>query len=250
MVSYYRKKILSWLLPFTCVLCHRLSDLFQDICTDCLRDLPCLKEACIRCMRPMDHSLLCGSCLRKEPPFSQVYTLYLYQSPITHLIMNLKFNNALTHARILGELLACKIKIQWYDQKPLPEAIIPMPLHPKRLKERGFNQALEIARPIAKILRKPLLFKECIRVKHTAAQATLSAKDRQANVQGAFKISSIPYQHVAVVDDVITTGSTMNEFCETLKRSGVQMIDVLCCARPLPNGLSEPRPSGSGNIYL
>lgn len=183
----------------------------------------------------MKNSLLCGTCLKEDPPFTQVYALYLYQPPITNLIMSLKFGNALANARILGELFAEKIQSEWYRNKPLPEAIIPMPLHPKRLKERGFNQAIEIARPVAKLLNRPLLVIECSRVKHTVAQATLSAKDRLVNIQGAFTSSSLVYQHVAVLDDVITTGSTMNEFCNTLKKSGVQTIDVWCCARPLPN---------------
>lgn len=147
--------------------------------------------------------------------------------------MQLKFNHALLNARILGELLAEKIHL-WYQQQPLPEFIIPMPLHTKRLKERGFNQALEIARPISSSLGIPIDKTSCQRIKHTFAQATLHADQRQANIKKAFKVTSdLANKHIAVLDDVITTGNTITEFCRTLKKAGAGKIDVWCCARAL-----------------
>src|SRR5204863_2097157 len=111
---------------------------------------------------------------------------------------NLKFQHALQNARLLGELLAEKIRHDWYSNKSLPAAIIPVPLHDQRLKERGFNQALEIARPIAKTLQIPLFVNDFVRKKHTIAQATLPAEQRRRNMRDAFLIKrNLKKQHIA-----------------------------------------------------
>lgn len=171
--------------------------------------------------------------MQNKPPFDYTHGLFLYQPPITKLILDLKFQRALANAKLLSELLFEKISQEWYQHKSLPSAIIPIPLHTKRLKERGFNQALEIARPLAKKLQLPLLIKSIVRSKHTIAQATLPATQRRRNIHGAFSIEQqLNNQSVAVVDDVITTGGTMDEFCRTLKASGAGRVDVWCCARP------------------
>lgn len=224
----------AWLLPATCILCGEKTDQEQDLCQPCWLDLPFLNHACPRCAQPMPEStdpFTCGACLKETPPYDATYALFFYQAPITKIITHLKFGHSLVNARILGELLATHIQEKWYQNKPLPEVIIPMPLHPQRLKERGFNQALEIARPIAKKLQMPLDFTACQRTKATLAQATLTAVSRKQNIKNAFSISHLPYLHVAVIDDVITTGQTMQEFCKILKQYGVLSIDVWCCAR-------------------
>lgn len=227
------KKIYAWLLPFTCLLCGTLSDRNQDLCQSCYQDLPLAKHSCLKCAIPISTIGICGQCLQKTPPLDKTYALFLYQNPITKLILELKFNQAIVNARVLGELLTEKIQTTWYKINPLPDVIIPIPLHASRLKERGFNQALEIARPIAKALKLPLSIHSCIRVKPTAAQATLHAAERQQNMKHAFSIKEdFSNQHIAVIDDVITTGSTINEFCAALKQNGAKSIDVWCCARP------------------
>jgi len=233
----YLKKMTHWLLPHACVLCGGYSTRQQDLCKSCLDELPILESACSRCAKPFlagEQLLLCDICINETPLFDCTHALYFYQFPITRLIMDLKFGDALANARILGELLADKIQTEWYREKILPEALIPLPLHPNRIKQRGFNQALEISRPIVKRLKLPLLYNNCLRIKHTSAQATLPAMERQQNVKNAFTIAkNIPYKHIAVLDDVITTGHTMMEFCRVLKQAGVKQIDVWCCARPV-----------------
>lgn len=232
----YLKKWGSWLLPYTCILCSNVSDRRQDLCEGCLRDLPTLIYCCPRCAGHtllLNQSTLCMTCITQMPPFDRTCALYFYENTVMRLIMDLKFGEKLVNARVLGELLAHKIQTIWYRQQSLPEAIIPMPLHPARLKIRGYNQALEIAKPIAKALKIPLDTAQCQRIKNTAAQATLHAKQRERNIKNAFKIANtLQYQHVAVVDDVITTGYTITEFCRSLKSAGVKTIDVWCCARP------------------
>lgn len=182
-------------------------------------------------METQNNAVVCGHCLTQPPPFTRVYASFAYQAGIKSLIQGLKFNEALVNARILGELLSEKIKI-WYQNGMLPEVIIPIPLHAKRLKERGFNQALEIARVVSEMLQLPIDKTSCQRIKPTAAQATLPAAERQNNVKQAFQVSKqLSWHHVAVIDDVMTTGFTMIEFTHALKRQGVDKIDVWCVAR-------------------
>lgn len=177
--------------------------------------------------------MLCGECIQKKPPFQRTHALFLYEPPIPKLILDLKFHHQFAHAKLLGELLAKKIQEKWYQTDELPTAIIPIPLHPKRLQERGFNQALEIARPIARRLNLPLFIHDLKRHKATLAQAQLPANLRRQNILQAFSTKKLfNNEHIAVVDDVITTGNTMREFCRLLKKQGAGKISVWCCARP------------------
>jgi ComF family protein len=113
-----------------------------------------------------------------------------------------------------------------------PELIIPVPLHEKRLKERGYNQSLEIARPIARQLKIPLAISVCDRIKHTPPQSSLSKYERQQNLHGAFSIHrTIPVKHVVIFDDVVTTGSTVVELGKILHQAGIERVDVWCVAR-------------------
>ncbi len=216
-----------------------MSSLSQDICQSCLKSLPILPQGCLRCaniLPLLPGNVSCGVCLKNPPPFDRTYALFCYQQPVTHLILQLKFQHALAHARLLGELLAVKIQ-QEYQHQPLPELLIPVPLHTQRLTERGFNQALEIARPIAKALQLTLLIQHCKRQKATEPQATLPAAERQKNLRNAFEITcDLTGKHIAVIDDVITTGFTITEFCHALKKQGAKKIDVWCCARPVREG--------------
>ncbi len=231
------QKLFHWLLPFTCLLCRQPANHAQDICFSCLSSLPIYPSGCKRCARIIPYSspnLICGVCQREAPPFDETFVLYVYEAPIVKLILDLKFQQALMNAQLLGELLAEKAGKEWYLDRTLPDVIIPMPLHVQRLQERGFNQAIELARPVSARLNIPLLLDVYQRIKATAPQATLSAELRLPNLRNAFAATEkISWQHVAVLDDVITTGSTVLAFCHLLKKQGVKKIDVWCCARPL-----------------
>lgn len=233
------KKLLSWLLPATCILCGNASHREQDLCLACYQDLPIPKNACRLCAIALPsgaYALTCGPCLQQTRPFDAAYALFDYQAPIDRLLLELKFNQALVNARVLGELMAEKMLTSWYNTKPLPEVIIPVSLHPARLKERGYNQAAEIARPIANFYQLPINIQACQRIKPTAPQAMLPANERENNVKQAFKTQTrFDGQYIAVIDDVMTTGHTMHEFCQLLKDAGARRIDVWCCARPHPS---------------
>ena len=231
------KTISQWLWPTCCVLCHNLTQNDLAICDACKKELPWNIKACFQCGVSMEHlnshSTHCGACIAKHPPFSKTIGLFTYQKPITQLITQLKFHQQLKHAQLLGGLLAHEI-LNKHPNRSLPDCIIPIPLHPKRLKERGYNQAVEIAKPISSLLNIPLDYKHCIRIKNTAAQSSLSAKDRRKNMNRAFALQApLPYKHVAIVDDVITTGHTTTEFSRLLRKSGVEEIELWCCARAL-----------------
>ncbi len=131
-MRHYLKKFLLWVLPYTCILCKRISDRSQDLCENCWRDLPLLKQGCSLCANVLPNkegALICGQCLQNKPLFACTHALFLYRPPVTQLILNLKFQHALQNARLLGELLAEKIRHDWYSNKSLPAAIIPVPLH-------------------------------------------------------------------------------------------------------------------------
>lgn len=220
--------VFSWLLPHTCILCANKSKRHQDLCLACEKKLPFIINGCRYCGKPLSENIkICGQCLSNKQPFSATFALFSYEEPIAKLITDLKFHQQLVNAKILGELMVKYLK---FCSKP--ELIIPVPLHQKRLQERGFNQSLEIARYIAKKTIIPLDYKNCVRVKHTKAQASIPANKRAKNVKNAFQIKTIiRAKHVVIVDDVVTTGSTVSELSKTLLQSGIERVDIWCCAR-------------------
>jgi ComF family protein len=174
---------------------------------------------------------LCGSCLKEPPPYHRTIALFTYQPPIDGWILALKFHHKLIYAQLLGELLIQQL-IASYHEEDWPELIIPVPLHRMRLVERGYNQTVEIAKVISKRLKIPLNRLDCQRVKATAPQLSLPAQQRQRNVKNAFILKRpLCMQHVAIVDDVVTTGSTAKELTRLLLNNGVQRVDVWCTAR-------------------
>jgi len=233
------KTLARFVLPRCCVLCGAASKQPYSLCAPCHQDLPILQQKCALCaqMLPKDtpDQTLCGACLSSPPPFDQLHALFSYEPPITHWVVGLKFKHQLTYARLLGDLLVHPIRDVWYQKTALPDLIIPVPLHPTRLQERGFNQATEIARPIARALNIQMDQSGLIRHKATAAQSGLSRKERQQNVKGSFTAHrSYEGLTIALVDDVVTTGHTISECCHAIRKQGAKRIDIWTCARVLP----------------
>jgi ComF family protein len=154
-----------------------------------------------------------------------------YASPVDRLVLGGKFSQRLSYLSLLAELFI----MYWQKQSaPLPDIIIPVPLHARRLRERGYNQALELARIIGRHLQVPIDFCSIKRTKTTLAQASLPASQRRENISDAFACTSpITYSRVALVDDVLTTGNTVRALSQTLRQAGVAHIDVYCIARTL-----------------
>lgn len=236
-VDNWIKNIHGWLMPPVCVLCAARGAGGLDLCAPCRAQLPYATTACVRCALPLpagSTGLECGECQRQPPDYDRGYSLLRYEPPADQLIQRLKFNARLPLARLLGRLMVEPLARR---TQPWPECIIPVPLHRARLRERGFNQALEIARPIARALNLPLDYRSCARVRHTSVQSLLPAAARRKNIRGAFEVTRpLKPRHVAIVDDVMTTGHTVREFAATLRKSGVEQIDVWVVARAAPRG--------------
>lgn len=223
------------LLPSLCILCGNNSERWLALCSYCESTLPFLPPGCRYCGLPLPATvpqLICGNCLNHPPPLDEFYAPFAYLDPLAHLITQLKFANQWINAVTLGNLMATFLK-SLYLNKPKPQAIIPIPLHKTRLAQRGYNQALELARPISKQLNLPVLKKLAYRIKATQPQTEISLTDRHNNIKNAFSYADHLPCHVAVIDDVVTTGHTLRSFCEGLKAKGVKRIDAWICARTL-----------------
>ena len=223
------------LYPPRCLLCGFEGCDGKDLCEYCYQSLPYNHSACVVCALPLpadsSEGAVCGRCQKKPPYYDQALSVFSYQQPIIWLIQQLKFNERLTHAQLLGQLLADSSCIK---RIAIDEGIclLPVPLYKKRLRQRGFNQSIEAARTLAKNTGWSMALHSVQRVCETAAQTGLDAKERRKNIRGAFEvIGPLPQKHVLIVDDVITTGSTVNELSRVLKKSGVERITVLSLAR-------------------
>ena len=226
-----RSILLSRFMASPCTLCGgRVTD-SVCVCSSCLQDLPYLHYCCPQCGNPLNTqpASLCGSCQKEPPPVDRTFSLFQYKPPIDYLVKQLKFNHSIIVANLFGELMADEIS---HQNMILPEAIIAIPLHAKRLKQRGFNQALEIAKPLARKLNIPLLQHSLVRNKYTQPQTNQAAKkNRRKNLQNSFSYQATEfYQHIAIIDDVITTGATINEAAKTLKQNKIQQVSAWSCA--------------------
>jgi ComF family protein len=221
--------------PGSCLLCGAAGCRELDLCQGCLEALPRIRLPCSRCGEPLtgpvDEERVCGACQKRPPAFDLCRAALAYQEPVPRLVSGFKFRDRLTCGRLLAELLGVHLEAQGELR---PELIIPVPLHPRRLHQRGFNQALELARPLARRFGIPLDIRSCRRTRQTRPQTELDRKLRTKNLRGAFSVASkLPARHVAVVDDVVTTGTTTNELAKALKQCGVERVEVWAAARAL-----------------
>lgn len=220
---------LMW--PATCLLCGRGAGEI-DLCGECVADLPRNDPACTICAEPLPLSAgarTCGECLRDPPPFESSFVPYRYAYPLDHLVRGLKFRNELACGRVLGELFSQCVLARG---EPLPEAIVPVPLATRRYRERGYNQASELALAIRRVTGIGVKTAVVIRQRETAEQAGLDRKARRKNVRGAFAaVAPLRARSVAILDDVVTTGSTVRELAAVLQQAGAEQVAVWAIAR-------------------
>ncbi|MDD4929459.1 MAG: ComF family protein [Gallionella sp.] len=210
-----------------CVLCGSMghSGLW---CKACDAAMPRLAlPRCPVCAHPGPGGEVCGQCLKNPPLFDRTIAVFSYQFPVDRLIQSLKYHEQLALGRVFAEKLkACT------EPNDLPDCVIPMPLHPSRLKNRGFNQARLIAAPLAKSLHRPLLDHACHRVRDTPSQTSLPWPERSKNMRGAFSCEmDLSGMRVALVDDVLTTGASLNALADAVKKQGAIEIDAWVVAR-------------------
>jgi ComF family protein len=191
------------------------------------------RERCDTCAAPLAGGGTCGACLKRPPAFDSIIPAWPYLRPVDALILALKFSGRLAAAAPMTRALSGSV-----DGTEAPDLIVPLPLSMQRLAERGFNQALEIARPLAEEIAIPMDPTLLTRSRHTHPQSQLPWKERARNVRGAFQCESdLSGIHVALVDDVLTTGSTLHEAAQALKRRGAARVSGWVVARTVPRAL-------------
>lgn len=230
MVNNWLKNIHQFFYPPWCLLCADPGWKTFDLCQTCFESLPWLNGGCQQCGLPLSgsHLQLCGRCLSRRPWYDQTKALWHYHAPVCNLLAALKFKGHVSIARTMGEIMADRID----SGTDRPDCLLPVPLHTQRYRQRGFNQALEIGRPLSSRTRIPLRPELCRRIQPTKPQTQLNAKARRRNLKNAFRIEGkVENLYIAVIDDVMTTGTTANELAKTLKKAGASRVDVWIASR-------------------
>ncbi|PUB90829.1 MAG: ComF family protein [gamma proteobacterium symbiont of Ctena orbiculata] len=227
-INYVR----SLLYPRSCILCGAKGDFEHHLCRPCQNSLPFNYHACPCCALPLPPHVpstqWCGRCIRRQPPFTNSLTALTYEPPVNRLIGMLKFQQKLHLAEPLAGLLVERLS----EKHEQPDILLPVPLHPLRLRARGFNQSVEITRVVSRQCRLPFDWRLCRRVKETKAQSELNEQERHRNLHNAFQVcADVKGAHLALVDDVITTGATVTELSKILIRAGAERVDVWAVAR-------------------
>src|SRR5690606_8956138 len=222
-----------FLLPWRprCLGCGEPVAASLDLCGDCLQRLPWNLHRCPRCALPLPADApvaTCRACRRAPPPVAATVAPLLYAPPVDRWQPRFKFHHDLSAGRLLAGLLAASCAMA-----PCPDAIVPVPLHASRLRQRGYDQALELARHVARVLRLSLRPALLSRIRATPPHSEPDAAARRANLRAAFRVPAglAPPAHVALVDDVMTTGATLHAAATALHAAGVARVDAWVCAR-------------------
>lgn len=233
----YKHQVYIWLENNQfCLICDEATNSSHSVCNVCETELPWLLEHCEVCALPLPmEGLICGQCQKKPPAFKQVVAPWTYGFPVDTLISRFKHQSrwplGLMLARLLGQYLQHR-----FDDTELtrPDCLLPVPMARKRLRERGFNQALMLARWLSEDLDLPHDEHLLLRPHETVAQQALDAKTRQRNLLMAFALApgaQVQGRHFALVDDVLTTGATAHSLARLLMAAGARQVDVYCLAR-------------------
>jgi len=211
-----------------CLLCAGVSNT-DIVCSACAADLPRLQRpSCPRCAMPTPSGETCGHCLKRPPYFDAVHAAFAYDFPLDKLIQSFKYAHRLALGAYFGRQLSMLPHIE-------ADLIIPLPFHRERLRERGFNQAIELARPVCRAWHLPIDATSCTRTRNTTAQAQLPWRQRIKNMRGAFHCSTdLTGKRIILIDDVMTSGASLNECARTLKLHGALEVATLVVARALP----------------
>lgn len=265
-VDHWLQRLGQALCPPRCLVCGERGADGRDLCPPCTAALPWNRSACATCAVPLPRhgpdgagvrlassgtapwpaddgaTLLlprdvapllparqrCGACLRQAPALDAAHAAFVYAAPLDRLLPRFKFRRDLAAGRLLSQAMAAA-----FAGLPRPDALVPVPLHGARLRSRGYDQALELARLLASPLGLRVRDDLLRRLRDTAPQSTLDARRRHGNLRGAFGVrdgASVP-AHVALVDDVMTTGATLHAAADALRRAGVARVDAWVCAR-------------------
>ncbi|KTC96302.1 ComF family protein [Legionella feeleii] len=216
-------------LPSVCVLCQQYHRDPFAVCQPCNDLFKQITHACYFCALPLPDAkfLVCGVCSQKKPGFDHTITRYYFEEPLRTLIHEFKYRDAFYLRTFLTKLMLDALP----EKTTSTQCLVPVPLHPRRLQQRGFNQAAELAKLLAKQLKIPCELNLCKKIIHTIPQANLDSQRRRKNLHQAFQVKINSYNHITLIDDLLTTGSTVNELARLFKQQGVTRVDVWCCAR-------------------
>lgn len=222
------RSVLEALLPQDCMLCGSASGA-ELLCAACDRELPRLPaHRCPQCALPTPDGERCGRCLTQAPHFDATLAVFRYDFPIDKLVQAYKYGQQLALA---GYFVRQFSPARW---PPDADLLLALPLHAKRLRARGYNQALEIARPLARRTGTPLATAICTRSRDTPPQADLRWRERVKNIRNAFDCTTdLSGKHIVLVDDVLTTGASVGECARTLKLHGAARVTVAVVARAI-----------------
>jgi len=216
-------------LPQACFLCGGRV-VGKLLCPGCEDDLPRLTDACCPlCALPSLNSEVCGACLKHAPTFDRTLAVYTYAFPLDALVQQCKYAGATSLTAFFAEQMAHRVA-----PETRIDYLLPMPLHPARLAHRGFNQAAEIARRLSPQVGIPWRIDACQRLRDTPSQAGLDLKTRQHNLRGAFACNlDLSGKRVALIDDVMTSGSSLDELARVVRKAGAIEIQAWVLARTL-----------------
>lgn len=222
------------LVPGKCILCEARTHRYMDLCIDCENNLPRVANPCRRCGLPiLPPATACPACSLEAPLFERCFAPFVYRWPVDRLINDFKNRNRLILGRVLAQAMATSYVAATRPEE-MPDVLLPVPLHKRRLRARGFNQSLEIAEVLADLARVPLDNRLCRRIREGEPQKSLPAIQRRQNLRGAYMLDRSPLgEHIAIVDDVITTAATANEIARLALRNGAARVQVIGLARTL-----------------
>tara|TARA_R110001583_G_scaffold143357_2_gene295496 strand:- start:2930 stop:3682 length:753 start_codon:yes stop_codon:yes gene_type:complete len=241
LITQQAKHFIEHLLPAQCLVCALASN-NKLICSYCEKKILSPRQFCLHCALPLNQTAdYCGDCLQKDYLFDQIHAIGDYKKPLSTLIKQLKYQQQLIAGELLAELLIKSVLCRYTKQQLSTfDYLLAVPLHPKKLRLRGFNQAQIIANSLHKALSIPVLENYITRSKNTMAQEGLSISKRRKNLAGAFATTPNATQKIAgkniiIIDDVVTTGATMNSICKCLKKKGANDLTVFCISRTALN---------------
>ncbi|EKT4522948.1 ComF family protein [Pseudomonas putida] len=219
----------------SCLLCDETSAQPYPLCMHCEQALPWLDEHCTRCALPLPMSgLTCAQCSRVSPAFEQVVAPWHFGFPVDALVNRFKHRSQWPLGRLMALLLGQALLHRYGEGMAKPEQLLPVPLTRRRLRQRGFNQAAMLARWLSRQLAVPCNETLLQRTRDTPAQQTLGARARKRNLRMAFGLAPgtrLDGLHLAIVDDVLTTGATAQAIAMLLRKAGARRVDVYCLAR-------------------
>lgn len=224
------KRITAMLrLPALCALCNTVHRQAESLCTNCTLLLPELKAQCYHCALPLPDAKgsVCGRCQVSKPHLSKVAAHFYYASPLDSLLQRYKYQHHLYLAALFSNAMLRNIP----DFVTQADALLPVPSHPSRLRERGFSPVAFMTKRLARPLNMPCLYHHCQKIRRTSAQAVLDKHQRSLNVKDSFHCKSLLGKKIVIIDDLMTTGSTLDAVSDSLYKAGCIEVYAWCLAR-------------------